>query len=202
MLTENEAEIVNVFRKDVFRNYTIRELMKITGRKTYTWTFNATKKLAGMGIIKMETKGAYRLCSINLYSALAISYLSLLDETETAARKIPRIEELINEIPTPFFTFLIGGSYAEGRQTKGSDLDVCVIVDGKTDTKKIQNMLENKAMIPHIHPFVFTKSEFIGMLLNKEANYGKMLFIKRLIAFGAENYYLMIREAIEHGFRG
>jgi hypothetical protein len=63
-------------------------------------------------------------------------------------------------------------------------------------------MLDNKLMVPRPHPLVFRKPEFMEMLLNKEANYGKMLFRKHLIAFGAENYYLIIREAIEHGFRG
>lgn len=202
MLTEKEAEIVNVFRNDLFRSYTIRELMKVTGRKTYTWTFNATKKLAGLEIIKMEAKGKSMICSINLHSPLAISYLSLLDETEAFARKIPRIEELINEMPAPFFTFMVGGSYAEGSQTPKSDLDICIIVDDAAGTQNIQRMLENKIMVPRLHPFVFKKSEFAGMLLSKEANYGKMLFKKRLIAFGAANYYLMIREAIENGFRG
>ena len=202
MLTKDETDIIDVFRIDVFRSYTIRELMKATGRKTYTWTFNATKKLVKLGMLNMETKGNSNICSINLYSPLAISYLSLLDETEAVSRKIPRLDELINEMPAPFFTFIVGGSYAEGIQTKKSDLDVCVIVDDAADTQKIQRMLENKIMIPRLHPFVFRKSEFVKMLLSKEANYGRMLFRKRLIAFGAGNYYLMIREAVENGFRG
>jgi len=202
MLGTHEIEIIDIFRRDLFKSYTIRELMKKTGRKTYTWTFNSAKKLAKKGILKMEKKGNVKICTINLYSHIAISYLALLDTMEAFYKKIPRLSELISEIPTPFFTFMIGGSYAEGKQTKESDLDVAVIIDDNADAKKIQRILENKIMIPRIHPFVFRKSEFIQMLLDKEANYGKMLFRKHLIAFGAENYYLMIREAIEHGFRG
>ncbi|MCX6814651.1 MAG: nucleotidyltransferase domain-containing protein [Candidatus Aenigmarchaeota archaeon] len=202
MLTESEMEIIDVFRKDVFRSYTMRELMKRTGRKTYTWTFNAVKKLVKMGILKIEIKGKSNICRIDIDSRLAVLYLSLLDELEAHSRKIPHLEELVYEIPVPFFTFLVGGSYAEGKHTKKSDLDVCMLVDDTADTKKITNMLENKLMIPRLHPFVFRKSEFLEMLLNKEANYGKLLFRKHLIAFGAENYYLIIKEAMDHGFRG
>jgi predicted nucleotidyltransferase len=202
MLTKNEIEIIDVFRKDLFEKYTIHGLMKKSGRKTYAWTFNTVKKLAKMGIIKFEIKGRSKLCSINLYNHLTISYLSLLDKMKTASRKIPHLDELINEMPVSFFIFLIGGSYAEGKQTARSDLDVCVIVSDKINKRRIQNILDNKFMIPHLHPFVFRKSEFVNMLLNKEANYGKMLFKKHLIAFGAENYYVILREAIEHGFRG
>lgn len=202
MLTKNEIGIIDVFRKDIFGKYTIRELMKKSGRKTYTWIFNTTKKLAKLGIINIETKGKSKICSINLYSPLSVLYLSLLDKTEAVSRKIPNLDELINEMPTNFFIFLIGGSYAEGKQKPKSDLDVCVIVDNSINTKKIQNMLENRIMVPRIHPFVFRKSEFIDMLLSRESNYGKMLFRKHLIAFGSQNYYFMIRGAIEHGFRG
>jgi hypothetical protein len=201
MLTKDEMEIVDVFRADLMGVYTIRALMKETGRKTYTWTFNTVKKLAKMGVIKMETKGKAQLCTINLRSQAAISYLSLLDRVETGSKKIPHLDELLDEIRTPFFTFLVGGSYAEGKQTARSDLDLCVIVDDSCDPKPIRNALGNKLMIPRPHAFVFRKSEFIDMLLNREANYGKEIFKKHLIAFGADSYYLIIREAMEHGFR-
>ena len=202
MLTESEMEIIDVFRKDLFGSYTIRELMKRTGRKTYTWTFNTVRKLGKTGILRIEAKGKSSLCSINLDSRLAVLYLSLLDELEASSRKVPHLEELIYDMPVPFFTLLVGGSYAERKQTKKSDLDICVLVDDAADKKRISNMLENKLMVPRLHPFVFRKSEFLEMLLNKEANYGKLLFRKHMIAFGAENYYLIIREAIDHGFRG
>lgn len=201
MLTESEMEIIDAFRKDLFGSYTIRELMKRTGRKTYPWTFNTIKKLGKMGILRIEAKGKSNICSIDLGSRLAVLYLSLLDELEAQSRKIHHLDELIYEIPV-LFTLLIGGSYAEGKQNRKSDLDICVLVDDAADKKKISNMLENRLMVPRLHPFVFRRSEFLEMLLNKEANYGKLLFRKHLIAFGTENYYLIIKEAMEHGFRG
>ena len=39
------------------------------------------------------------------------------------------------------------------------------------------------------------------MFLNDEENYGKMIYRKRLIVFGAENYYLIIKEAFKNGFK-
>lgn len=202
MMTAGEMDIINVFRQDIFGSYTIHAVMKKAGRKTYTWTFNTTKKLAKTGIIKMETKGKSRICGINLYNKTAISYLSLLDETEAASKKLPNIDRILNEVPTPFFTLIVGGSYAEGKQTPKSDLDICVIVDDKSGTKPIKNRLDNMLLIPALHTFVFKRSEFLKMLTNREMNYGKMLFKKSLIVFGAESYYLIIREAIENGFRG
>ena len=99
---------------------------------------------------------------------------------------------------------MVAGSYAAGKATKKSDLDVVVLVEDGTETKKILAILKNKGelMIPEVHPYVFTKTEFLKMLLNDEENYGKFVFKNRVILFGAENYYLIIREAIKNGFRG
>jgi len=74
----------------------------------------------------------------------------------------------------------------------------------KKDSKKIFAVLKNKGelMIPPAHVYVFTKMEFLQMFLSKEENYGKLIFKNRIIMFGAENYYLILKEAIENGFRG
>ena len=53
-----------------------------------------------------------------------------------------------------------------------------------------------------VHLYVFKKSEFLTMLLDKKANYGKEIVKNNLLLFGAENYYKIISEAIEHGFHG
>lgn len=191
MLTKDETEIIDVFRRDIFGRYTIRELMKKTGRKTYPWIFNAVKKLGKMGILKIEVKGKSNICSINLSSQLAVSYLALLDETEAASRKMPKASEFLEGVPTPFFTFILGGRPES----------FCVIADDCADTRRIREALGSR-VAPGSKLLVVRKSEFLQMLLSREPNLAKLLFRNRLILFGAKNYYLIIREAIEHGFRG
>ena len=204
MLTKNEFMVIDLFRRDLFRSYTIREMMKKIGKETYTWTFNTVKKLSKLGIISIDEKGMSNICRINLDSPLAMTYLSVLDELEANSRNIPNVKELIEAVPLSFFTFIVTGSYAEGRQAKRSDIDIVVIVEDSCDTRAVLNTLKNKSdiMIPEIHSYVFKKSEFLGMLLSRDMNYGKLLFQKRLIFIGAENYYLTIKEAIRSGFKG
>ena len=207
MLTTEELKIVDLFRCNIFSEYTIMELMKRLSKSSYTWTYNAVGKLRKLNIIKTRQKGQSTLCSINLDEQKALAYLSLLDEIETYSKKrlpIENVRELIASLPISFFTFVVTGSYAEGKQTPKSDLDVAVLVEDGVSTKKMLAYLLSKGMtmIPEIHPYVFSRSEFLQMLLDKQVNYGKLLFNKRLIAFGAENYYSVIREAINHGFKG
>lgn len=204
MLTKKELGIVDVFRKDLFSSYTINELMKKLKTGSYSWTFNAVKKLRKLGVVLFENKGHSTICRISLESSLAIKYLSLLDELEAVSREIPNIKEIQDVIATSYYTLLVTGSYAERKQTKKSDLDVVVIVGDNANTKMVLNAVKNKGelLVPEVHPYVFKKQEFLKMLLSDEENYGKLIFKKRLVFFGAENYYLIIKEAIKHGFNG
>ncbi|MFH1126513.1 MAG: nucleotidyltransferase domain-containing protein [archaeon] len=200
MLTKKEQRIIDIFRKQLSGSFTINEISRIIKTTSYSWTFNTVKKLAKKGILKLETKGHSKIARIDLDSALAIKYLSLLDELEACEREIPNIDEIFRMIGTPYFTLIIAGSYAKGTQAKKSDLDIVVITD--SDTTSIHNTLKNKGelMIPQMHPYVFTKKEYLNMLLSKEENYGKLIYKNRLIYFGAQNYYLIINEAKKHGF--
>ena len=207
MLTKKELEIMDIFRKDLFREETIRSIMKSISKSSYTWTFNTVKKLIRSNLLLHKKKGKSTICSLNIDSLNSVYYLSLLDYLEASnAGYVPykNIIELINNIPVIYFSFIVTGSYAEGKQTKKSDIDICVIIEDDSDKKRVYNHLFNKGelMIPKVHPLVFTKSEFVQMLLDKEENYGKLLYKKRLIYFGAENYYLIVKEAIRNGFRG
>lgn len=205
ILTREELKIIELFRKDLFNSYTIRGIMGKIGKNSYNWVFGAVRKLRNLNIIKIETKGKSNICSINLDSILTLSYFNILENFK-GSEKLPvkNIYELINLIPLSYFTFIITGSYANETFTKKSDLDVAVIVETKDDSKKIFSILKNKGdlMIPAAHLYVFSKKEFLLMLLEKEENYGKQIFRNNVIIFGAENYYLILREAIKNGFKG
>lgn len=206
MLTKEEIKIVDLFRKNLFKSYTIIEIMKKISKKSYHWTFNAVEKLKKLGLISMNRRGYSNICSVNLDNNFTLTYLSFLDELEANFKKLPKsnIIKLINAVPLSYFTFIITGSYALGKATKKSDMDVVVLVEDNVEIKKILTILKNKGelMVPEVHPYVFTKTEFLRMLLSEEQNYGKLIFKNRIIFFGAENYYLIVKEAIKNGFKG
>ena len=204
MLTKKEMRLIEMFRKHPFESHTINELSGLLKTKSYSWTYNAVKKLYGFGIFQLEAKGHSKLVMINLNSPEAIKYMAILDYSAALERKIPNIEEIFKMIDSTYFTLIVGGSYASGTQTSKSDLDVVVILSNGADTKAVMNTLKNKGglLIPEVHPYVFTEKEFLQMLLARDENYGKLLFRNMLIFFGAENYYLIVNEAGKHGFSG
>lgn len=203
MLTTKELEIVDLFRKNLFLNPTIREIMKLIKTKSYNWTHHAVLKLAHENIINLTKKGSSQICTISLENQKTLSYLGLLEENIALNAKIPHIETLFELMPKVFHILLITGSYANKTFTKKSDIDVVVIIEQKEEKKWLQNTLSNKGelLIPALHPYVFTREEFMEMLINKELNYGKEIAKKHLILTGAELYFKIIREAIDHGYK-
>ena len=62
MLTKEEIKIMDLFRKDLLKGYTIREIMKKISKRSYHWTFDVIKKMSRMGIINIQKKGYYNIC--------------------------------------------------------------------------------------------------------------------------------------------
>jgi predicted nucleotidyltransferase len=204
--TKEEWKILELYRQNILEGYTIPEIMRKLGKNSYSWAFNSVKKLKGAGILKSKRTGHSDSYYLDLNSSVSTSHLSFIEESMAQSAKLPQrnINDLLREIPLAYFSFIITGSYANEQATKKSDLDVVIIIENGLDTKKILNVIRNKGslMVPEVHPYVFTRDEFLDMLLSKEENYGKMIFRNKMVIFGAQNYYLILREAIENGFHG
>ncbi len=205
ILTNEELKIVELFKNNVFAKYTIRDIMLKIGKKSYNWVFRAVKKIENFGIIKITSVGGSNVCSLNFDSLIVFDYFAIMDKFKVTKQfPMKNVVELINIVPLDYFTFVVAGSYAKNKATKNSDLDVVVIIENKSDVKKVFSVLKNKGdlMIPKIHLLVFSKDDFLRMLLDKGENYGKEVFRNCIIFFGAENYYKILKKAKENGFKG
>ena len=66
MLTKEEIKIIDFFRKDLFKKYSIRKIMIKLSKKSYSGVFNIIKKLKKIGIVKIEKIGHTNICSLDL----------------------------------------------------------------------------------------------------------------------------------------
>lgn len=195
------------FANEPWRKLTYSDIQRITKKKSKGYIYNALKRLEKEKIIISEKVGKSILYSLNLSSTSTQNYSGFLHEYISWNQKhIPLqiIENIKNKIPTKFFALLLTGSYAKKTQTKKSDLDIVIICDDDADPKKIlaQISYESEMSIPKVHPYVFTKKQFLGMLLDDEENYGKETARHNFIFYGGSQYYSIINGAIKHGFKG
>jgi len=200
MIKKGQIQIMNLFRKDIFLKKTIREISLLL-KKNYPNTYDTIIELEKEGLILTETVGKSRVCSVTL-NKKAVSLFSFLDEQEAFSRSIMTMDKILDFREFNEEIILVTGSYASEKQTKTSDIDLILIVKEKAFEK--QKLAQNltSLMIPKVHALVFTSKDFIEMLLDKKPNLGKEIFNKRLIFKNATKYYDLIKEAIEHGFRG
>lgn len=200
VLKRSGMEVIDAFRKDVFMSKTISEISRSL-KKPYPKVHHTVREFADEGILKTRKVGKAVLCELEL-SAKTVAIFSMADTMEALSKKIPNIEKIMGFAEFSDDILVVTGSYARGKATKSSDVDLVVITREKAVEK--QRLIESKTalMLPQVHPFAFTYKDFIAMLLSEEENYGKQIFRNRLIFRNPERYYGLIKEAIKNGFRG
>ena len=200
MLSKNQIEIMNLFRKNIFLKASILEIKNILKKKSYQRIYEAVKELEKNNILNSKKIGNSNLISLDLspYSILELSYL---DEQESFSRKIPNMEKILDFKEFIDDVVLVTGSYSSGKQTSRSDIDFVIIT--KDYAFKKQKLIENLThlFIPKIHPIVISYKDFVDMLLSNSENYGKEIFKNKLLFRNSKKYYEVIKEAINNGFR-
>ena len=202
-MLKNQIEVLMLYRKNIFLSKTIREI-SILLNKSYPKIFEAVKFLEKENILQIRKAGKSNICEIKP-NTKTTSFLSIIENYTLYKRKdipLKNISKIEEKIKNPFHCFLIGGSYAEAKQKPTSDLDIAIIIPDSENKKPYQIALkEGELMVPEIHGYVFTREEFHQMLINEEFNLGKELARKRIIYYGAEQYYKILFEAMKNGFK-
>lgn len=198
MLTKEQLNIFSVFIKDIFREFTFKEIKELSKQKSNNVTQLAIKEFINQNIIETKTVGDVKTYSLNLNNNLTFSYLNLIHNLEIKNKKIPK--DILQNIQirtqkyTPFFTLLVFGSYAKSKATQKSDLDIAIIVESDQAKKEILPYLETirRREVLKIDYHIFTKDEFIEMLTSEQENVGKQIYRENVIYYGAISYYTII----------
>jgi len=198
-IKKSQLDILNLFRKNIFLSETIRSI-SIKIKKPYQQVHRVIQELKDKKILSIKEVGKGKVCELAL-SNETISVLSFLDEQEALERNITLIKDILQHKELLDDIVLVTGSYTKGTETKKSDIDLVVIT--KEDAFSKQRLIENLTalLLPKVHPIAITQKDFVSMLTDKKASFGKEIFKQRLIYRGASRYYELIKEAIDNGFR-
>jgi len=204
MLTKQNT-ILEYFAREPWKNYTFTELMKVSKNNSKSYLSSTLNNFVKDNIVKKEMIGRLPIYSLNIASTKARLFAGFVLEYNAWKKKnIPYkdMEKLINKLSIKNYVFIITGSYATNNQSDNSDIDVVIIIGDTAEPKRVYQELSFtcEMNIPSIHLYVFRNKEFIEMLLNKEANYGKEIVNKNIILAGGQIYIQLINEAMQHGF--
>lgn len=204
-LWKRELSILNPFIKEPWRQFTLTEIKTITKNSSHHYVFEALKRFAKRGVITEIRRGNTNVYTINPENRDLPHIIAAEYAIKELRKDIPykNLKPITDRIRNPFYILIVGGSYAESKQKPTSDLDIAFIIPDSENKKPYQIALkEGEIAIPEVHGYVFTREEFLKMLLNDEFNYGKELARKHVIHYGAEQYYNILFEAMKNGFKG
>ena len=205
MLTENQLRIFEPLTRNIIKECSIKEIKELCGEKSNNALSLAFKKFKDENIVKERRIGRSLLYTVNIDNDLVFSYIQLINTKKlpkSALRAIDRIKEDV-EKHTSFFSIVVFGSYAIGKQTKDSDLDIAVFIEEESKRTIIESALKSsKLKTPlKIHGHVISKDEFLEMLKVDEENLGKQIVRKHLSIYNTNIFYALIKKGIKNGFR-
>jgi predicted nucleotidyltransferase len=206
-MLKKESELLYLFALKPWQAYAESELKELYGTKSKSYVSLFIDKYIKNKVLKTEKIGKITVYSLNLDLVKARIYAGMTLEFVAWNKKyIPysELQILLEKMPYANYVSLITGSYAKNIHKNDSDVDLVVIVEDGLEKKKIiaELKLQSELSIPEIHLQVFFNSEFIEMLKNKEANFGKELVKNCLVLSQGQTYLWLIDEAIKNGFDG
>ena len=162
-------------------------------------------KLIKKGIISKKTVGNAHLCSLNLKHDETIAII--FDYETHKKSSFYKEHKVLKAYFLDFFkeakrhnihSFVIFGSYASGKETKKSDLDILIILENKKQSDMMHKLINNafKLSDAEINPIVIGRKDFIEMLANKvKLNIGKEALKSHIILYGIERFWELVLEA-------
>ncbi len=161
----------------------------------YKSVHGTVQELIKANLVRAKKIGQTVLCSINPTGFNAdVFKTELLRREELLKNKdLSSMYSYFKDIQEPFFILLLFGSYASGKNKKGSDIDLMLITDNEDTKRKMKNKI---ALIPReIHLTEFNSAEFISMLKTTGFNVGREVFYNNVILYGIEDYYRLLQHA-------
>ena len=140
-INQTTLKILGLYAGDYQKSFHLREIARETGVDVKTIHLQL-KRLEKMNILSSTMKGRNKEHSLNLRN-LAAKYYMVMAETLASVRFLQDnfvIKKVAGEIDAVPSIVLLFGSFAKGRATKDSDIDLFVITDKRID----RNMMMEK----------------------------------------------------------
>lgn len=197
MLTKTQEDILDFLLRHPDEQVTIRGLAKRLG-KSYTLVYNNLTVLEKKKIIKKISVPPARVISLHESTPTQILTNTELKIKGEFLKKFPWAELMLNDVlssvKSPFFIFIVFGSYAKGTQTGKSDLDILIITQTKEQAQEIETSLKRVYTKTRKSIIILQTDEFKEMTSRpQEFNAGNEAKKHHVILHGVEQYYQMLK---------
>lgn len=204
MLTPKQIKVFEAFLRKPYGELTYKEIKEHSKEKSNSIIQKAITGFLAEKIVKKREIGNIILYAVNLENSTVFSYFDILIKermSNLVKGSLKIIEEELSGIE--FASFIIFGSYAEGKQKEKSDLDIAIFVNSAEDKKNCELAMRSAELksILQLDVHVITKKEMLRMLKDKHENLGKQIAYKHLAIQNPKIFYSIIQEGINNGFK-
>lgn len=200
-LTKAEMRIISFFIENVQKKFGIREISRDI-RTDYKNAYATVQKLVKKGVLLKTRMANVDFCSLNLKGDSAeICLVEALKARMFLERHKP-IGHFFNAVTDKtrhmYYNLIIFGSFAKGKETKSSDLDILIIAPEKKAAEEIERIInaESVTVAAGIHAIAISEADFIANLADKKPNVVIEAFKSHIIITGAESFYNGVKIAL------
>jgi predicted nucleotidyltransferase len=153
------------------------------------------------GLIK-KRQANIDLCSLNLKGDLsAVFFVEMLRAKEF----LDKHSELKNffktvkdKVKTSYYSLVVFGSLAKGKETKTSDVDLLIIAPTRLTGEEIERIVSSEAMLlgRKVQLIVLDEKEFVENLASKKLNVVVEAFKNHIIIVGVEGFYNGVKQTL------
>ena len=146
-------------------------------------------------LIEYRTIGHTKEIKINRRSQTAEAYLIISSEEEKKEllKKKPKIKIIHGDMKTKDIVLLFG-SYAKGKEHKGSDIDLMII--NKKGERSISFAKNELVLETEINPIFISEKEFIVMLKDDDENVGKQALKDHVVLNNPKRFWELVKNGI------
>lgn len=189
---DNKLHIINYLGKHPSQRFTMHQLSKLVGIPYASFY----RVVQGMDdVLDREVVGKSTVVRLKTNNPITKAHLIISSDQERKEflHKQPVIKKIAGELDTKDIVLLFG-SYAKGKETEESDIDLLVInKDGKKSLSfsKYEVLFKKK-----INPLFVTVKEFKTMLQDREENVGKQALYDHIILNNPEWFWGLVLNGI------
>ncbi len=203
MRQETLLKILGLFRANLDKGLTILQIAKKL-RIGYRPAYNHIAAMSDQEIINVQEVGRAKQCTLNLKCEKARHLMGEIDllRKEELYKNEPKLKNVLEKlIPklaekhiSEIQSIILFGSYAKGKASKNSDVDLLFIVNDIKNKELRADIERECASLQYSHnikisPLITDSKEFKIMLKAEELNIGKETREHGIAIYGSEHFW-------------
>lgn len=186
----NNLKVLKLFVDNKDKQFTIKKVSEIL-KINYKIVYEEIGKSEKEELIKITRYGNAKVCAFNYKYHSKIIEIEEIRKNELFKNKdIKLVYTRLKEVKSPFYFLILFGCYANKKNKKGSDIDLCLVTDNIEVNNEAQSILNITPLNVHLQDF--SSKHFLMMLKSKEFNVGNEILKNNIVLYGIESFYEIV----------